>query len=114
MLRYLIHLLNIAYLLIALVGVPAATSIHFGMLRITSRTAAEFVILCTLSSEFVINLVGYLFLKYYYCKKEFALFRNWAICTAVLFSFYWALYQEIFDFDWLRNFLFWLKTRFNI
>ena len=114
MLRYFIHLLNIAYLLIALIGVPAATSVHFGALRITSRTAAEFVILCALGSEFIINLTGYLLLKFYSRQKEFATCRNWAICVAILFAIHWALYQGMFDFDWLRDFLLWLKARVNI
>lgn len=101
--RRAIHFLHIACLAIILIGVPAATSVRFGFLRIGSRPATEAAILAAFAAVVLLNGFGHFVLAAN--SKEKTLWRNWGFCVAGLFVFHWAFFEGFFDFDWLREML---------
>ena len=101
--RRAIHFLHVACLAIILIGVPAATSVRFGFLRIGSRPATEAAMLAAFAAVVLLDGFGRFVLAAN--SKEKALWRNWGFCVAGLLVFHWALFEGFFDFDWLREML---------
>ena len=101
--RRVIHLFHVACLAIILIGVPAATSVRFGSLRIGSRSATEAVVLVAFAAVVLMDGFGRFVLASN--PKEKTLWRNWGFCAAGLLAFHWALFEGFFHFDWLREML---------
>lgn len=101
--RRAIHFLHVACLAIILIGVPAATSVRFGFLRIGSRPATEAAMLAAFAAVVLLDGFGRFVLAAN--PKEKTLWRNWGFCVAGLLVFHWALFEGFFHFDWLREML---------
>lgn len=110
--RRAIYFLHVACLAIILIGVPAATSVRFGSLRIGSRPATESAILAALAAVVLLDGLGRFVLAAN--AKEKTLWRNWGFCAAGLLVFHWALFEGFFHFDWLREMLWRARAFFLI
>ena len=107
--HYAIHTVNILFLIIILIGVPAATSVRLGSLQIGSRPASEIVTLGLIGLAMTINFTGWLFLGAK--RKTRQLWFRWSIAFGLLFAFELIFFEGYLDFDWLQSSLLWLKSK---
>jgi hypothetical protein len=105
--RFLIQCLNVAWLVIVFIGIPAATRAQWGSWQISSTPQAQGLMLWGLALAAAANLVGALGLIK--SRKERKLCGEWTAVFAGLLLVQYAFQRGIFNFDWLKQALLWLQ-----
>ncbi len=99
---------NCALLIIALIGIPAITSVGFGRLRIASAPTQRMLILWTLSLAAALNLLAAM--GGIGDARGRRLCRDWAVAFLGLLGVEYAYFHGYMDFHWLKQALLWLKS----
>ena len=106
--HYAIHTVNVLFLIIVLIGVPAATSVRLGSLQIGSRPASELVTIALLSFALGTNFLGWLFLGNK--RRTRQLWFRWGTAHLMILAVELTFFEGFLDFDWLQRSLLWLKS----
>lgn len=104
-----VRLVNTAWLVITLIGVPAITGLKFGGLRLSAVRIGETLTLLFIAVAIVGNVVA-----------RFALARDgqtravcdrWAGVHAFFGVVFLLVFAEIIHFEWLKQWLLWLDAK---
>jgi lysylphosphatidylglycerol synthetase-like protein (DUF2156 family) len=106
--RWLLHSLNIAYLVLMLVGLPAAASAHWFDWRITVTRQLYLVLIVASSLGAALNGFAAFFLAQ--GKRNRRLCLQWCAAHATLLLLHAAVHQGYIHFDWLKRFLLHLQS----
>ena len=104
-----IRLVNLGFLIVILLGIPAITGRNIGWLRLSNSTIAQNLTLGGLALAGVANGIGMLVLRRDAKKKK--LHGQWLILFLVLFSVEYLLIHRQINFNWLKEFLLWAKAK---
>ena len=106
--RFFIIAANCAWLALLLIGLPAATHLQFGDLQVTSASIGRRLLFWGL----VIGVAGNAFAGLALAKgrKRKILCWEWTAVFAGLLLACWGFARGYFNFNWLRNALFWLQN----
>jgi hypothetical protein len=105
--RLLIQCLNVAWLVMVFIGIPAATRAQWGSWQISSGVQSQVLMLWGLALAAAGNLVGALWLIK--SRKERKLCWEWTVVFAGLLLVQYAFHRGYFNFDWLKAALRWLQ-----
>ena len=105
--RFLIQCLNVAWLILVFIGLPAATRAQWGSWQISSAAQSQLLMLWGLAMAAAGNLVGALGgIK---SRKERKLCWEWLAVFIGLLLVQYAFYRGYFNFEWLKQSLLWLQ-----
>ncbi len=105
--RFLIQCLNVAWLMLVFIGLPAATRAQWGRWQISSGAQTQGLMLWGLAVAAAGNLIGALGLIK--SRKERKLCWEWTAVFAGLLLALYAFHRGCFNFDWLKQALLWLQ-----
>ena len=105
--RFLIQSLNVAWLVLVFIGLPAACRAQWGSWQISPAAPSQALMLWGLALAVAGNLVGALGLIK--SRKERKLCWEWTTVFAGLLLVQYAFYRGFFNFDWLKQSLRWLQ-----
>ena len=105
--RFLIQSLNVAWLVMVFIGLPAATRAQWGSWQISSGTQTQWLMLWGLALAAGGNLVGAL--GWIKSRKERKLCREWTAVFVGLLLVQYAYHRGYFNFEWLKQGLLWLQ-----
>ena len=107
--QLMIHLLNWAFLVIILVGFPTVTSMRIVGLQLTAVKIFQQLTLCGFAVAIAANLAAAFFFTR---KRRFErLYYNWALVHGALLVFVYLLFNQVINFEWLKQALLWLKNQ---
>ena len=105
----LIKLLNSAWLILIVIGLPAIARTHVAGVEVSSSPTALRMMSWGLAIAAVANaLVAAYVLKK---EKEQNLCLEWCLGFLCLLGVVWALNRGYLNFEWLRRLLLWLRGR---
>lgn len=107
----LIKIINWSLLVIVLIGIPAISSVRVGSLRLTDLSVSQLMTLWGLGVAAGVNGVASIWLAK--GAKVRRAFRAWVFIHVVLFAFCWLVFAGHVHFDWLKEFLLWLRDQFK-
>lgn len=107
--RFLIKILNVAWLVIIFIGVPAITHAQFGQWNITKAGTARLLIYGGLTLGLVANVASGLGFKK---NKDKRLCWEWAAVFGGLLIVQYAYTNNYLNFNWLKEALQWVQARF--
>ena len=100
--RVAIKLVNLAWLVLVFIGVPAITHASIGNWNITQASTARMLLFGGLALAAVANLlIGFAFKK----TKDRILCWEWTVIFAGLLLVQYAYSRGYLNFDWLKKFL---------
>jgi len=105
--RFFIQCLNVAWLVLVFIGIPAATRAEWGGWQISSAPQSQQLMLWGSALVAVGNLIGALGLIK--SRKERKLCWEWTAVFAGLLLVQYAFQRGYFNFDWLKQSLLWLQ-----
>ncbi|MFZ0828449.1 MAG: hypothetical protein WAO02_13600 [Verrucomicrobiia bacterium] len=105
--RFLLQCLNVAWLVLVFIGLPAATRAQWGGWQISSSASAELLMLWGLALAVAGNLIAALGLIK--SLKERKLCWEWTAVFCGLLLVQYAFHRGCFNFDWLKQALVWLQ-----
>jgi hypothetical protein len=105
--RFLVQCLNVAWLVVVFIGIPAATRAQWAGWQISSASPSQRLMLWGLALAAAANLVAALGLIK--GRKERKLCWEWLAVFAGLLLVQYAFYRGYFNFDWLKQALLWLQ-----
>ncbi len=106
--RFLIQLLNVAWLVMIFIGLPAATRAQWGGWQISAGAQTQWLMLWGSALAVAGNLAGALgFIK---SRKERKLCWEWTAIFAGLLLVQYAFHRGCFNFEWLKRALLWLEN----
>ena len=104
-----IRLVNAAWLVTTLIGVPAITGLKFGGLRLSAVRIAETLTLAFIATAILGNVVARLALAK--DKPTRAVCIRWAGVHAFFGVVFLLVFAEIIHFEWLKQWLLWLDSK---
>jgi hypothetical protein len=105
--RFLIQCLNVAWLVMVFIGIPAATRAQLGSWQISPGAQTEWLMLWGLALAAAADLIAALGLIK--SRKERRLCWEWAAVFAGLLGVQYAFILGYFNFEWLKQALLWLQ-----
>jgi uncharacterized membrane protein len=106
--RFLVKIINVTWLVIVFIGVPAITHASIGNWNITQASTSRMLLFSGLALAAVINLLlGFTFKK----TKDRILCWEWTTIFAGLLLVQYAYSRGYLNFDWLKKFLQSLQPR---
>ena len=105
--RFLIRSLNVLWLGLVFIGLPAATRAQWGGWQISSVAQVQQLMLGGSAFAVAVNLAGALGLIK--SRKERKLCWEWTAIFAGLLLGQYAFYRGYFNFEWLKQSLLWLQ-----
>lgn len=105
--RFLIQGLNVAWLVMVFIGIPAATRAQWEDWQISSAAQSQQLMLWGLALAIAGNLVGALGLIK--SRKERKLCWEWTVVFAGLLLVEFAFHRGCLNFEWLKQSLLWLQ-----
>jgi hypothetical protein len=105
--RFLIQSLNVAWLVLVFIGLPAATRVQWGSWQISSASPSQGLMLWGLALAAAGNLAGAL--RLIKSRKERKLCWEWTAVFVGLLLAQYAFHRGCFNFDWLKQALVWLE-----
>jgi hypothetical protein len=106
--RFLIKVVNLAWLVIVFIGVPAATHAQIGNWNISQASTARLLIFGGLALAAVGNGVGAMMLKK---RKDQILCWEWAAIFGGLLIVQYAYTNGYLNFNWLKKSLQWVQSK---
>lgn len=106
----IVHVANLCFLAILLIGLPAAASQRVGPYRLSEDPTLRWLIFAGLGTATAINVLASLFAP---GKKTRHRCRRWFVAHLVLLLFQWLLLTGMIDFSWLKRFLRWVQKTFG-
>ena len=105
--RFLIQCLNVAWLGLVFIGIPAATRAQWGSWQISSAAQTQWLMFWGSALAVAGNLVGALGLIK--SRKERKLCWEWTAVFAGLLLVQFAFFRGYLNFEWLKQSLLWLQ-----
>ena len=106
--RFLIQCLNVAWLGLVFIGIPAATRAQWGSWQISSAAQTQWLMFWGSALAVAGNLVRALGLIK--SRKERKLCWEWTAVFAGLLLTLYGFHRGYFNFDWLKQALLWLRA----
>jgi hypothetical protein len=106
--RLCVHLGNVFWLVLVLVGIPTITSIQLGRIRLSSTPEFQMLTLAGLGIGATTNLLGAWLTR---GKQRIACWQWNFVHLAALLMFYLVFNGQI-HFHWLKNALLWVRKTF--
>lgn len=105
--RFLIQCLNVAWLVLVFIGLPAATRMQLGRWQISSTHQPQWLIFWGLALAATGNAAAAV--GPVKGPKERRLCWQWLAVFAGLLAVQYAFIRGCFNFDWLKQILVWLQ-----
>jgi len=108
--RLLIKCVNCGWLILLLIGLPAATRAQVGNVQLSSASTGRLLMFWALGIAAAANIFAALiFIK---GRKQKILCWEWTAIFGVLLLAYYGFTRGWLNFDWLKKSLLWLQNHF--